>query len=86
MRTSISLPDDLYERVQQHAERLGMSRSEFLATAARRWVDDLDGDGLTTAIDDVLDQAGEQDAEFVTVATRRLLARADQVAGRDPAR
>lgn len=77
VKTAISLPDALYERVQQHAARLGMSRSEFFATAARRWADELDGEGLTAAIDDALDQAGEQDAEFATAATRRLLARAD---------
>lgn len=77
VKTAISLPDALYERVQQHAARLGMSRSEFFAVAARRWVDELDGEGLTAAIDDALDQAGEQDTEFVTAATRRLLARAE---------
>jgi predicted transcriptional regulator len=78
VKTAISLPDALYERVQQHAERLGISRSEFFAVAARRWADELDGDALTAAIDEVVDRAGADDGEgFALAAARGLLVRGE---------
>lgn len=73
MKTAISLSDSLFERIVHHAERLGMSRSEFFAVAAGRYADELDGADLTTAIDDALADAGpDEDAAFVAAATRAL--------------
>lgn len=51
MKTAISLPNDTFQRVDQAAKRLGVSRSEFFAQAAVRWLDALDDDGTTEAID-----------------------------------
>lgn len=51
MKTAISLPDDTFQRVDHAAKRLGVSRSEFFARAAERWLDALDDDGTTQAID-----------------------------------
>lgn len=48
MKTAISLPDDTFERVDQAAKKLGVSRSEFFARAAERWIAALE-DGQTTA-------------------------------------
>lgn len=75
MKTAISIPDQVFVRVEQHAERLGMSRSEFFARAAERWADELDGSALTAEIDRALDSAdGEDDtAEFVRAAATRTL-------------
>ncbi len=73
MKTAISLPDAVFERVQRLAERLGMSRSEFFTTAAQRWADELEADELTAAIDDVIERGAEADTEFVSAAARRLL-------------
>ena len=50
MKTAISLPDDTFHRVDDAARRLGISRSEFFARAAERWLDSLDDDGTTDAI------------------------------------
>ena len=72
MKTAISLPDETFARVEQAAKRLGLSRSEFFARAAERWLDDLDDDQTTDAIDRAL--AGvEQDTAFVEVAASQLL-------------
>ena len=38
MKTTISLPDDTFERVDRAAKQLGFSRSEFFARAAERWL------------------------------------------------
>lgn len=71
MKTAISLPDDTFARVEQAAKRLGVSRSEFFATAAQRWLDDLDDQRVTEAIDQAL-AAIEQDHAFVDAAADRL--------------
>lgn len=75
MKTAISLPEQLFRRVEQHAHRLKMSRSEFFARAAERLADELDDERLTEAIDAALAGAapGEND-EFVSTAARRVLA------------
>lgn len=77
VKTAISLPDEVFERVERHARRLGMSRSEFFAGAAARWADELEDAELTAAIDDALAGAGDEDrasaGEFAALAARRLL-------------
>jgi len=50
VKTAISLPDDTYRRVDRAAKRLGVSRSEFFARAAENWLDALEDDGTTEAI------------------------------------
>lgn len=50
MKTAISVPNDTFHRVDIAAKRLGVSRSEFFARAAERWLADLDDAGTTDAI------------------------------------
>jgi antitoxin MazE6 len=74
VKTAISVPDDVFQRATRQAERLGMSRSEFFSTAARRWVDELEENELTKAIDIVLASAGtDDDAPFLRRAAARLV-------------
>lgn len=54
MKTAISLPDETFQRVEHAARRLGVSRSEFFAQAAERWLDVLEDDGTTDAINRVI--------------------------------
>ena len=51
MKKAISLSDDTFRRVEVAARRLGVSRSEFFARAAERWLDALEDDGTTAAIE-----------------------------------
>jgi metal-responsive CopG/Arc/MetJ family transcriptional regulator len=51
VKTAISLPDDTFRRVDHAAKRLGVSRSEFFTRAAEHWLDSLEDDGTTEAID-----------------------------------
>jgi len=83
VKTAISIPEQVFHRVEEHAARLGMSRSEFFTRAAARWADELDDEHLTAAIDAALAQAGpDDDAEFMTQAARlALLDRPDDEAG-----
>jgi metal-responsive CopG/Arc/MetJ family transcriptional regulator len=50
MKTAISLPDDTFRRVDRAAKRLGVSRSELFVRAAENWLDALEDDGTTAAI------------------------------------
>jgi len=78
MKTAISVPDDTFERVDVRAAELGISRSEFYATAARRWLMELENVDLRSAIDDALDRISDSDqAERVLLTSdgaRRLVA------------
>lgn len=74
MKTAISLPDDLFARICRHAERLGMSRSEFFAVAAGKWADELDGAELTAAIDRAVEPAGpDENGAFLQAAAQAVL-------------
>jgi predicted DNA-binding protein len=72
MKTAISLSDETFARVEAAAKRLGVSRSEFFARAAERWLDDLDDDQTTDAINRALDGV-PQDTGFVDAAADRLV-------------
>ncbi len=69
MKTAISLPDQTFVRAEAAAKRLGVSRSEFFARAAERWLDDLDDDQTTEAIDRALARVSE-DASIEAAADR----------------
>jgi hypothetical protein len=64
MKTAISIPDATFERAERRAHELGVSRSEFYAKAAERWLDALDDEGTTERIDRVLLAAPQEDAEI----------------------
>lgn len=75
MKTAISLPDDTFERVERAAKKLGVSRSEFFARAAERWLNDLDDERTTDAINRAI--AGLPDNNAFTDAAAAALARAE---------
>ncbi|HEX4401000.1 MAG TPA: CopG family transcriptional regulator [Galbitalea sp.] len=59
MKTAISVPDETFRRVERRAAELGVSRSQFYATAAARYLDQLDGETLTRQIDEALERGGQ---------------------------
>lgn len=78
MKTAISVPDETFERATRRARDLGMSRSEFFARAASRYLDELDARSLTGRIDDALEQIGlDRSAVDAVEAGRRRLADSD---------
>jgi Ribbon-helix-helix protein, copG family len=78
MKTAISLPEDTFEQATKQAAELGISRSEFFARAARRYLDDLAARSLTHQIDEALQAAGPDDsATAAAAAGRSRLARMD---------
>lgn len=79
MKTAISLPDDTYARVTQHAQELGMSRSEFFVRAAEHYLGELDSDSVTTAINEALDAHvdGDDSNAAAAAAGRTVVAAGD---------
>ncbi len=71
MKTAISLPDETFERVETAAKRLGVSRSEFFARAAERWLEDLDDGQTTDAINRAITEA-PIDTTFTDAAAAAL--------------
>jgi antitoxin MazE6 len=70
VKTAISLPDDTYEQATRQAAELGISRSEFFARAARRYLDELASQSLTSQINEAL-QAGDDDSNAAAAAAGR---------------
>ena len=71
MKTAISLPDDTYEQASRRAAELGISRSEFFARAARRYLDELASQSLTSQIDEALQAVGDDDSSTAAVTAGR---------------
>jgi antitoxin MazE6 len=79
VKTAISVPDDTFEQASRQAAELGISRSEFFARAARRYLDELAARSLTQQVDDALRAAGSEDsATAAAQAGRRRLATGDE--------
>jgi metal-responsive CopG/Arc/MetJ family transcriptional regulator len=75
MKTAISVPDEIFEQASSQAAELGISRSEFFARAARRYLEELAARSLTSQIDEALPvAAGDDSAAAATAAGRRVLA------------
>lgn len=75
MKTAISLPDETFDRASRRAIDLGMSRSEFFARAADRYLDELDAVSVTKQIDEALAGIDKDESSVAAVeAGRRVLA------------
>ena len=55
VKTAISIPDQIFRRAEEQAAALGVSRSEFFATAVRRYLDVLEAESLTSRINIAMD-------------------------------
>lgn len=73
MKTAISLPDETFERVERAAAQLGVSRSEFFARAAERWLDALENDTTTDAINRAIEGLDDDESAFVSAAAAALI-------------
>ena len=63
MKTAISIPDDTFDRVEKSVAELGISRSEFVTRAARKYLDELEGLSITAQINAAID-AGAVDKDL----------------------
>lgn len=76
MKTAISLPDHLFERVERTVARERMTRSEFFAKAAERYLVELDRANLTERMNAALELVGdsydEEQREWLEFNKRQL--------------
>lgn len=75
MKTAVSIPDDVFEKVERIARRARRSRSEVFSAALKEYVARHAPDEVTEAMDRVCEQVGDQKDAFVTAAARRVLKR-----------
>ena len=73
MKTAVSIPDDVFEKVERFARRAKRSRSEVFSAALREYMARHSPDEITVAINQALENIGDQKDEFVAAAARRVL-------------
>jgi metal-responsive CopG/Arc/MetJ family transcriptional regulator len=73
MKTAVSIPDEVFEKVERLARRAGRSRSEVFAAALAEYVARHAPDEITEAMDRVCAAVGDQEDDFVSAAGHRLL-------------
>jgi antitoxin MazE6 len=74
VKTAISLPDDTYEQATRRAAEPGISRSEFFARAARRYLDELASGSLVRQINEALQTSDDDSSAAAAAAGRNYLA------------
>ena len=73
MKTAVSIPDDIFERAEGWARRVGQSRSEVYSRALREYVWRHAPDEVTDAMNRVCDAVEEPVEPFAAAAARRVL-------------
>jgi len=74
MKTAVSIPDEVFEKVERLAKRGRRSRSEVFTAALREYVARHSPDEVTEAINRVCDEVDQtEDVKFLNAAARRLL-------------
>ena len=74
MKTAVSIPDEVFEKVERLAKKAHRSRSEVFSTALKEYVARHAPDEVTEAMNRVVcDALGDAPDGFVTAAGRRVL-------------
>ena len=73
MKTAVSIPDDIFEKVERLARRAKRSRSEVFSAALREYIARHAPDEVTDAINRACEHIGDPHDEFVATASRRVL-------------
>lgn len=77
MKTAVSIPDDVYQRVERFARRTRRSRSEVYSAALREYVNRHAPDEVTEAMNRVCADTDTGADAFVAAAARRVLERSE---------
>lgn len=77
MKTAVSIPDEVFDKVERLARREGRSRSEVFSAALAEYVARHAPDEVTDAMNRVCAQVGERHEGFVAAAGRRVLERTE---------
>ena len=77
MKTAVSLPDDLFERAEELAVRLGKSRSQVYREALAEYLFRREPQSVTAALDAVVADVGPEADRWLAEAGRRGLERSE---------
>jgi hypothetical protein len=78
VKTTISLPSEVFARATRRARELGTSRSAYFAYAAEKELDGANTSiGVVERINAVVDAVNDDTNEFTTAAAHRLLRKDD---------
>ena len=74
MKTAVSIPNEVFEKVERFARRAKRSRSEVFSAALKEYMARHAPDEVTEAINRSIDAIGDQQKDdFVANAARRVL-------------
>ncbi|MBS2018137.1 MAG: ribbon-helix-helix protein, CopG family [Deltaproteobacteria bacterium] len=71
MKTAVSVPDEVFEQAERCAKRLGISRSELVTRALRRFLEDEQAAAIKASYDAAFSESTDDDL----AAARRRAAR-----------
>ncbi len=77
MKTAVSIPDEVFLKVERLARRTRRSRSEVYSAALREYAARHAPDEVTEAFDRVCEQTSDTAEPFVRAAGRAVLARSE---------
>ena len=77
MKTAVSIPDKLFERAEELAQRLGKSRSQVYREALAEYVARREPAAVTVALDELVDELGGELDEWGAEAGRSALERSE---------
>ena len=77
MKTTVSIPDDVFEGAERLARRTNRSRSRLFSDALKEYLARHTPDKITEAMNKTLTQIGEEQDSFVSSASRRVLERSE---------
>ena len=75
MKIEVSIPDDIFRKVESLARRMKKSRSELFSKALAEYVARHAADHVTEAMDKVCAEIGIESDDFTSIASRRVLER-----------
>jgi predicted DNA-binding protein len=81
MKTAVSIPDDLFERAEELARRLGKSRSQVYREALAEYLFRREPRSVTNALDELVEELGSEVDPLREEAARR---RSSVLGGRQP--
>ena len=77
MKVAVSIPDDVFARADRMAEELGTTRSGLYGRALKAFLQSMERDRTSEALDAVVDAVGAGDPGFVRQAARQRLAQTE---------
>jgi predicted transcriptional regulator len=75
MKVAVSIPDDLFERADELARRLGATRSQVYRDALTQYLLRREPSEITAALDKVADEVGPAPDPWLTAAATSVLQR-----------